>query len=144
MTNISTLKDLTQTTYDSVEGYRKAAEKAEKPSFKRAFERRRDLRAQTLEQLNNALQANDEQPITSTSVSASAHQTWQSISDAFSTGDDAVISRVEEGEDYIAGQFKDALEDDQMEASLRMTLEKAYREISEGERFTDMLEEQYA
>ena len=55
-----------------------------------------------------------------------------------------MISRVEEGEDYIAGQFKDALEDDQMEASLRMTLEKAYREISEGERFTDMLEEQYA
>lgn len=147
MTNTKLLKDLTQTTYDSAESYRKAGIEAEKPAFKSAFERRCALREQTLEQLNTALKARGEDPITSTSLSASAHQTFWDITDALSEGDSAIISRVEEGEEYLAKKFAEALSDDSdadLDPSTRALLQTAYREISEGERFADMLEKRYA
>ena len=145
MTNIELLKDLTQTTYDSVEGYRKAAEKAEKSAFVRAFERRRDTRGQTLERLNSALQAQGEAPITSASLSSQAHQYFLTISDAIVGNDKAIISRVEEGEGYIADEFRDALKkSDEMDPAVRTVIEQAYRDIRDGERFSEMLEEHYA
>ncbi|MEM8725782.1 MAG: DUF2383 domain-containing protein, partial [Pseudomonadota bacterium] len=65
MTNaVELLKDLTQTTYDSVEGYRKAAEKAESPTLKHAFSRRSGDRTQILNKMNDARQAKGGQPIT--------------------------------------------------------------------------------
>ena len=52
---------------------------------------------------------------------------------------------MEEGEDYIAGKFRDALEDDaRMDVNIRSVIEKAYKDIRDGERFTDMLKQQYA
>ncbi|MGB3470061.1 MAG: PA2169 family four-helix-bundle protein [Erythrobacter sp.] len=145
MNNIELLKDLTQTTRDSVDGYRKAAEKAEKPALKRALEQRRDNRAQTLSEMNRALINRGEDPVTDESMSRQAHEVFTSITDAFSNDDSAVVSRVEEGEDYIAGKFRDALEDDaKTDPEIRTVIEKAYKDIREGERFTDMLEQQYA
>lgn len=144
MTNISTLKSLTQTTYDSVEGYRKAVDKADSPALKDALNRRLNSREQTLSKLNSALESNGEERITSSSMTASAHQTFMSIADSFENGNEAAIERVEEGEDYIAGKFRDALEDDNLDASFRSLIQQTYQEISEGERFSDMLEKQYA
>ncbi|MHA7818793.1 MAG: PA2169 family four-helix-bundle protein [Erythrobacter sp.] len=144
MQNIDTLKSLTQTTYDSVEGYRKAVDKAESTALKRALERRLNSREQTLATLNSLLATNGEDRIATTSMSASAHQTFMTIADAFENGDEAAVERVEEGEDYIAGQFRDALNDNKLESSVRTVIEQAAQEVCEGERFSDMLEEQYA
>lgn len=144
MNNIDLLKDLTQTTFDSVEGYRKAAEKAEDLAIRRAFERRAEQRSRILEKMNNALQAKGEEPITSMSVAGSVHQTFLKITEAFSDSTEAAIERVEEGEDYIAEKFEDALKRDDLDAETRSLLEFAFRDIREGERFSDMLEERYA
>ncbi|KWV92697.1 PA2169 family four-helix-bundle protein [Erythrobacter sp. YT30] len=145
MNNINTLKKLTQTTFDSVEGYRKAIDKAESPALKSAFERRLNSREETLTKLNNALAGRGEDRIDSASVSGTAHQTFFSIADAFSDSNEAAIERVEEGEDYLAEQFRDVLKDDaEMDQSIKMVIEQAYEEVREGERFTDMLEKQYA
>ena len=104
-------------------------------------EKRRD----TFNSLNNELVSRGEEPINDRSMSGTFHQTWLSITEAFSNGDDAAVERVEEGEDYIAEQFRDALKDnDDLEPQVRTMIEKAYGEIREGERFTDMLEKQYA
>ncbi len=145
MNNIEILKDLTQITRDSVDGYSKAADKADTPALKSALERRRDMRAQTLSTLNRALIDHGQEAVTSQSVSRQAHELWSRITDAFSRGDDAVVARVEEGEDYIAGKFRDALEDDaRLDVNVRSVIEKAYKDIRDGERFTDMLKQQYA
>ena len=145
MNNIELLKDLTQTTYDSVEGYRKAAETAEKSAFKKAFERRRNMRAKTLQHLNNALLANSQPPITDTSVQGEAHQLFLTLTDTFADGDSAIIARVEEGERYITNKFENALADDSgITPSIRLSLREAFRDISEGEKFSAMLEEEFA
>lgn len=144
MANTNTLKTLTQTTYDSVEGYRSAMEKAESPQLKQALERRYNERGQTLNQLNSKLQQFGEDPITSASMSGQVHQAFLSISETLEGGDEAAAERVEEGEDYIAGQFRDALNDEQLDAQLKPVIQSAYNEISAGERFGDMIERQYA
>lgn len=144
MNNIETLKSLTQTTFDSLEGYRKAIETAESPELKRALRRRADQRTQTLNTLNIELGTRGEKQITEVSTSGSGHQLWMKLTSAFMNGDKNAVSRIEEGEDYLAEQFRDALNDSDLDVATRTVIENAYNEIRTGEKFSDMLEEQYA
>ncbi|MBV7259701.1 PA2169 family four-helix-bundle protein [Erythrobacter crassostreae] len=145
--NIEILKSLTQTTFDSVEGYRKAAEHSDSRALTTALEQRADMRAQTLAKLNNGLQMHGEKPIVSVSMTGSVHQTFLKITEAISGGDKAAVERVDEGEEYIAEKFRDVLTDEDvadMDLSVRTLIQDAYNEISKGEKFANMLEEQYA
>ena len=138
----SVFKSLTDTTFDSVEGYKKAAEKAESAQLKQALNQRAQIREQTLGQMNAELQRQGDELVTKGTVSGEAHQMWASITDMFEQGDEAAAERVEEGEDYIKNKFKSALEDDQLEAQERAVVQQCYNEICEGERFGDMIENQ--
>ena len=136
-------KSLTDTTFDSVEGYRKAGEKADSPQLKQALQRRCSQREDTLRQMNAELERQGDELVTKGTMAGEAHQMWQSITSAFESDDEAVAERVEEGEDYIKGKFQEALEGNQLEAQERAVVEQAYNEICEGERFGDMIEQQY-
>lgn len=136
-------KSLTDTTFDSVEGYRKAAEKADSAQLKQALNERAQKRAQTLQQMNAELQRQGDELVTKGTMTGEAHQMWASITDMFENGNEAAAERVEEGEDYIAKKFKEALDGDQLEAQERVVVQQCYSEISEGERFGDMIDKQY-
>ncbi|SFP27761.1 ferritin-like domain-containing protein [Qipengyuania nanhaisediminis] len=136
-------KSLTDTTYDSVEGYRQAGEKADSPQLKQALQQRCQSREQTLQQMNAELQRQGDELVTKGTMTGEAHQMWQSITSAFENDDEAAAERVEEGEDYIKGKFEQALESDQLEAQERAIVQQAYAEICEGERFGDMIAKQY-
>lgn len=144
MQNIEALKSLTQTTYDSVEGYKKAIAKVDNPTLKRALQSRLDARERTLSDMNTVLVDNGGDRVDSSSLSASMHQTWLIIADTFERDTKAAVERVEEGEDYLAREFQDAMNDNAFEGAIEATLKSAYSEIRESERFSDMLEKQYA
>ena len=139
----STFKSLTDTTFDSVEGYRKAAEKADNPQLQQALNQRCEQRQQTLQQMNAELQRQGDELVTEGTVTGEAHQMWQSISSAFEDDDEAAAERVEEGEDYIKGKFSEALESNQLEASERAVVQQCYNEICEGEQFGDTIAKQF-
>lgn len=139
----SVLKTLTDTAFDSVEGYRKAAEKANSPQLKRALEQRSEKRQQTVSQLNAEVQRQGGEMVTEGSTTGEAHQLWMSIAHAFEDGDEAAAERVEEGEDYLKDKFESALEDDDLDPQSRSVVQQCYAEICEGERFGDMISEQY-
>ncbi len=136
-------KSLTDTTFDSVEGYRKAIEKADSPQLKQALGQRLQAREQTLQQMNGQLERQGDELVTKGTVTGEMHQMWASITDLFENGDEAAAERVEEGEDYIKNKFSEALESDQLEASERAVIQQCYSEICEGEKFGDMIEKQY-
>ena len=136
-------KSLTDTTFDSVEGYRQAAEKADSPQLKQALQSRCEARGQTLRQMNAELERQGDELVTKGTVTGEAHQMWQSISSLFENDDEAASERVEEGEDYIKGKFQEALDSEQLEAQERAVVQQCYAEICEGERFGDMIEKQY-
>lgn len=139
----SALKALTDTTFDSVEGYKKAAEKAQSPALKQALNHRRKQRNNTLDKLNGELKRRGEQLVTEGTITGELHQAWMSISDAFERGDEAAAERVEEGEDYLKSKFEAALKSDDLDAQERETVKQCYNEICEGERFGDLIEAQY-
>lgn len=139
----TTFKTLLDTTYDSVEGYRKAAEKADSAQLKQALENRAQKREQTLSQMNAELRRQGDELVTKGTVTGDAHQMWASITTAFENNDEAAAERVEEGEDYIKGKFESALNDDDLDPQERTVVQQCYAEICEGERFSDMIENQY-
>ncbi|MGB3797550.1 MAG: PA2169 family four-helix-bundle protein [Alteraurantiacibacter sp.] len=139
----SVLKTITDTAFDSVEGYRKAAEKADSPQLQQALNHRREQREQTVAKLNAEIQRQGGELVTKGTVTGAAHRTWMVIADAFESGDEAAAERVEEGEDYLKGKFESALEDDDLDPQSRTVIQQCYAEISEGERFGDMINKQY-
>ena len=138
----NTFKSLVDTTYDSVEGYRTAAEKAESPQLQQQLQQRAQQREQTLQQMNAELQRQGDDLVTKGTMTGEAHQMFASIANAFQDGDSAAANRVEEGEDYIKNKFSEALEGGQLEASERSVVQSAYDEICQGERFGDRIEQQ--
>ena len=136
-------KSLTDTTFDSVEGYRQAAETANNPQLTQALQQRGQERGQTLQQMNAELQRQGEELVTKGTLTGEAHQMWQSVTAAFENNDEAAAERVEEGEDYIKNKFQQALESDQLEVQERAVVQQAYSEICAGERFGDLAAKQF-
>lgn len=137
------LKTLTDTTYDSIEGYRKAVDKADSPQLKQALNERLQKREQTLATLNDALRQNGEELVSKGTLTGDLHRMWMSVADAFERGDEAAAERVEEGEDYLKAKFEAALKQDDLDAQERGVIQQCYAEICEGERFGDSIARQY-
>ena len=139
----TTFKSLTDTTFDSVEGYRQAAEKADSAQLTQALNQRLQQRENTLRQMNAELERQGDELVTKGTVTGEVHQMWQSITSLFGNSDDNVAERIEEGEDYIKNKFQEALDSDQLEGQERAVVQQCYNEICEGEQFGDMIEKQY-
>jgi len=135
------LETLGKYVYDSIEGYRRAQEKANDPGLRSAFADRLTKREQTLSRINAELASHKGDPIHSGSAKGSLHQAWVNLTDALDSGDEAIVERVEEGEDFLKDKFKDALDDDDLTSGERTTIAACYDEISSGEKMTDRLED---
>ena len=137
----TTFKSLVDTTFDSVEGYRNAAEHADHPQLKQALNQRAQQREQTLQQMNGELQRQGDELVTKGTVTGEVHQMWQGIAGVFQDDDENAAKRVEEGEDYLKGKFESALKDDDLEPQERQIVQQCYDDICQGERFGDMIEQ---
>lgn len=136
-------KSLVDTTFDSVEGYRKTGEKADSPQLKGALNERLAARQKTLETLNAELQRQGDELVTKGTTAGAAHRLWTDIADVFESGDEAAAERIEEGEDYLKKKFEEALEHADLHEQERAVVQQCYAEICEGERFGNMIEKQY-
>ena len=134
------LTTLGQYVYDSIEGYRSAHERAEDPALKAAFASRIDRRETTLSRINQALTGMGEDRITEGSTAGTFHDMWGKVLSAIGGNDQAVVSHVEEGEDFLKEQFEDALKDENVSHRERDVISACLTEISEGEYFADQLE----
>lgn len=142
-TTRSTLKSLGETTFDSVEGYRKAAETAKSPQLKAVLTQQAQKRQSTLDMLNQELVRAGGDSVTTGTTAGGLHRLWVDITSLFEKSDEAAAERVEEGEDYLVKKFEEALREQDLDPSARAAIEKAYLEVKEGERLTDQLAHQY-
>lgn len=137
--NRKLLETLIDTVYDSLEGYRRASETASSPQIKDAFIQQLARRRDTLDRLNQELVRQGGELVTKGTLAGTLHHTWLAITDLFGSDDKTAVERVEEGEDYLAGKFEAALEEDDLLPETRAVIQAAYAEISEGERLADRL-----
>ncbi|KPF63549.1 ferritin-like domain-containing protein [Porphyrobacter sp. AAP60] len=141
--NTAALETLIDTTYDSVEGYRKAGETAKSPELKRILSEQAAKRQKTLDKLNAELTRLGGNLVTKGTATGGLHRLWMDLTDLFASGDKVAVERVEEGEDYLAKKFEQALEATDLDPTTRSVVQSALSEIREGERMTDRLADQY-
>jgi len=128
---VDVLNGLIKTTLDSVGGYRDAAETIDDSECKTLFSDRASKRQQLATQLQQHVVTLGGEPETDQGIVGKMHNKFVELKNAVTGGSDkAVIDEVERGEDYIRDKFKDALEDNDLPASVRSTVVSAFESIA--------------
>ncbi|MBU8977644.1 PA2169 family four-helix-bundle protein [Lysobacter sp. MMG2] len=126
------INGLIETTIDSVEGYRDAAQDVQNSTFRTMFERRASERQAAVAGLQAYVVLHGGKAEDSGTVLASAHRVFVDLRAALSKGDEAVVKEVERGEDHIKHKYEDALKDVELSPSARDTVDKAFASVRAG------------
>jgi uncharacterized protein (TIGR02284 family) len=124
------LNSLIETTLDSVNGYREAAENVHDPELRSMFEQRASRRAEISSELQREVRSFGGEPKTDQSTMGKAHNKFVDLKNAVAGGSDkAVVDEVERGEDVIKAKFEKAAQDDDLPQTARDVVSRAYGSI---------------
>lgn len=127
--DIKVLNGLIETTLDSADGYREAAEQTQDPHYRTLFERRSSERQQVVDDLSAAVRGLGGDPESDGSILAKAHRAFLDIKHALLRNDDSVVGSINSGEGFIANKYEKALEDTGISATTRETIRRAYAAV---------------
>ena len=127
--DIKVLNGLIETTLDSADGYREAAEQTQDPHYRTLFERRSVERQAVVEDLSTAVRGLGGDPESHGSILAKAHRAFLDLKHALLRNDDSVVGSIESGEGFIAAKFDKALQDTHISATTRETIRRAYAAV---------------
>ena len=131
--DLTTLKTLTSTLNDSINGYRDAAEKVDSQEFRELFNQFAQQREQASESIKNEIRRLGGEPDQDGSTLGGLHQAWLDLKAAITGRDDkAIINEVERGEDYLKEKFEAALGSDGITGESRAVVEQAWTSVREG------------
>jgi uncharacterized protein (TIGR02284 family) len=128
---VKVLNSLIETTLDSANGYKEAAQNAESAQFRTLFEERSRRRLDLTRQLQQEVRSFGAEPEDDQSVLGKAHNKFVDLKNALSGGpnDKAVINEVERGEDVIKAKYEKALNDEDLPSNIRQVLSQAYQSV---------------
>lgn len=127
---VKVLNSLIETTLDSANGYKDAAESVDRPDCKTLFAERATRRRELAMQLQQEVRSFGGEPETDPSMLGKAHNKFVELKNAVTGGSDkAVIDEVERGEDVIKAKFERALDDQDLPIQAREVLQQAYGSI---------------
>jgi len=131
-TDIAKLDDLIVTTIDSIRGYEYSSEHADAGRFATFFAEMAQDRLEMLDRLQQASRANGGTPAEYGSLAGTVHRRIEAFRRVLGGGDEAMISEIERGEDYLKEEFERAMEDDHVSAETRSLIESCYRSVRAG------------
>jgi len=127
---VKVLNSLIETTLDSANGYKDAAESASNPEFKSMFAERAERRRELSRRLQEEVRSFGGEPEDDQSMMGKAHNKFVDLKNAITGGSEkAVIDEVERGEDVIKGKFEHALRDDDLPPQCRELVGRAFEQI---------------
>ena len=106
---ISSLNELIQTCRDGEAGFRTAAEHVANEELRRFFTHCSNQRAQFAAELQSEVRNLGGDPATRGSASAALHRGWINIKSVVASGDAAIISECERGEDAAKAAYQEVL-----------------------------------
>lgn len=131
--DIRILNGLIETTVDSIDGYRRAAEEATNSRFVTAFRSRVTEREQIVGQLRDEVRRLGGDPQDDGSILAAAHRAFLTLRDKVTGSDDeSVIAEVDHGETYLNEKWETALKDDELSPETRSVITRCYSSIRAG------------
>jgi uncharacterized protein (TIGR02284 family) len=131
-TSSSTVKNLVHVLRDGQEGFRQSSENVKNPELKALFSKYSLQRSQFAGELETELRTlGEEDPQKEGSTVAGAvHRGWIDLKAAISKqSDHAVLAEAERGEDVAKKAYKDALEKEDLSATVRQVISKQAVEI---------------
>jgi uncharacterized protein (TIGR02284 family) len=127
---VKVLNSLIETTLDSANGYREAAENVSAANLKADFAQRSARRETLVRRLQEEVRSFGGEPETDQSALGKMHNKFVDLKNAVTGGSDkAVVDEVERGEDVIKAKFERAVNDADLPAECRSVLQSAYAEI---------------
>jgi uncharacterized protein (TIGR02284 family) len=127
---VKVLNSLIETTLDSAEGYREAAEATENPSLKTMFGQRAMRRKQLTGQLQAEVRTFGGEPDDDGSILAKAHRIFLDLQKTVTGGSEkSVIDEVERGEDFIKAKYEKAAQDRELPQVVSDLIREAFATI---------------
>ncbi|MGB3608294.1 ferritin-like domain-containing protein [Psychroserpens sp.] len=137
------LNDLLEKAYDAQKGFKKVAEHVDSSSLKSFFSDKARERSNHINELTSALRKKG-MDVTDNdgSTTGSLHRTWIDVKAFFSMDDDeSMLEEVRNGEKAAMEDYEDALEDCEVDNSIRDILVKQKNEIQASYNKADYLED---
>jgi uncharacterized protein (TIGR02284 family) len=127
---VHVLNSLIETTLDSANGYRHAAEGADNPEFKAMFSERAGKREELSRRLQQEVRSFGGEPEDDQSLLGRIHNKFAEVrGDIMGRDDKGVIDEVERGEDVIKAKFEAALRDDDLPDTVRQRIMTEFASI---------------
>ncbi len=127
---VKLLNSLIETTLDSANGYKDAAEHVQNPQYRTMFSERSTRRMELTQRLQDEVRTFGGEPKDEPSLLGKAHNKFTELKGKL-TGDSdkSVIDEVERGEDVIKAKFEQAIRDDELPDPVRQVVSSAYASI---------------
>ena len=127
---VQVLNSLIETTLDSANGYKEAAENIQNAEFRTLFSERSQRRQELTRQLQEEVRSFGAEPETDQSLIGRAHNKFVDLKNAVMGGSDkGVVDEVERGEDVIKAKFEKAAQDSELPENVRRVVTTAYASI---------------
>jgi uncharacterized protein (TIGR02284 family) len=127
----SILNNLIETLKDGQEGFQAASKDVQSADLKTLFSGyslQRSKFAGELQTLARSL--GEKEPETSGSVAGSLHRGWINLKSALASRDEhAILAECERGEDSAVAEYREALEESELPANVRETLNSQFVEV---------------
>ena len=131
--DLATLKTLTSTLNDSVNGYRESAEQVENQEYRELFLQFAERRERAASDLKEEVRRLGGDPDQDGSTLGGLHQAWLDLKAAITGHDDkAIINEVERGEDYLKEKWQAALQSGDLRGATHDLVERCYQSIKAG------------
>jgi uncharacterized protein (TIGR02284 family) len=127
---VKVLNGLIETTLETAEGYKEAAEHTRNPEYKRMFAERAQRRRELMRRLQEEVRSFGAKPDDHQSMMGKLHTKFSGLKETMAGGSDkAVIDEVERGEDVIKARYAKAAADNDLPQRVRQMLVACAAEV---------------
>jgi uncharacterized protein (TIGR02284 family) len=127
---VKVLNSLIETTIDSANGYKDAAEHVDNPQYKTMFAERSSKRMELTRRLQDEVRSFGGEPTEHQSMIGKLHNKFVGLKDkVMGDSDKAVIDEVERGEDVIKKKFEMAAGDADLPMEAKTVVTEAYASV---------------
>lgn len=123
------VNDLISFLYDGSKGFQLASENVQNSTFKTGLSNFARQRENFISELKPLVATRGERPEDSGTTMGAVHRGWLNLRNALTTGDHAILSECERGEDSAVEKYRDLIESAKITPQFRQVLQRQYDEV---------------
>lgn len=126
------VNDLISFLYDGSKGFKLASENVQNTTFKTGLANFARQRENFIAELKPLVATRGERPEDSGTARGAIHRGWVNLRNSLTTGDHAILSECERGEDSAVEKYRDLIESAKITPQFRQVLQRQYDEVKQA------------